>query len=209
MARAWSGVGLTVCGSVLFVLGLCGLLVLPAVASSSLVWEGDAYSSGVEVSSSPLNYGVLYRIVAAEVWFYKGLGDNLAADAMYYTTDYLNSVFWGNHFALPNGHSFLQINRQDENWGPFSNGDSGNHTYTIYYTGTGAALAFRIVDWNDSSYTENFCHIHIKIFRDVTVGGSIADLAPDGVIVSFVVGAVVFAAVSMVPVVSRRKRVCG
>lgn len=189
-------------------MSLCGLLVLPAVADSLPVWEGDVYSSGVEVLSSPLNYGVPYRVVTTEVWLYDNRS-NLAADAMYYTDSYVDTVFWADSLALVGGGSFLQINGQNVSWGPFSNGNSGNHTYTIYYTGTGDALTFRIRDWVDLNYNNNFCHLHVRIYSEVTVGGRLADVVPSGLVVGFVVGAVAFAAMGTAPVIRRRGRVLG
>jgi hypothetical protein len=182
---------------------------LPTVASSSLVWESDVSSSGTQVTSSVLTNGVLYRVVATEVWLYQDEHDNLAADAMYYTTDYSNTVFWGNYFAAPGGHSFLQIDGQDVNWGPFRNGDSGNHVYTIYYAGVGAGLAFNITDWVDGNIANNFGSMHVQIYRDVIVGGHIVDPVPDGLVAGFAVGAIVLAALAVVPVVSRRGKVNG
>jgi hypothetical protein len=189
---------------VLFGLSLCGLLVLPALGDV-LVWQGDVFSLGVEVTSASLTAGIAYRIVATEVWFYDN-ASNLAADAMYYTTDFSNSVQWGDHFAAPGGGSFLQIDGQNVTWGPFSNGDSGNHTYTLYYTGTGAALIFKIVDWVDG-YANNFCHLHVRIYRGAIVGGHVVDAVPPGAFLGFAVGAVAFAAAVTVPVVHRRRRV--
>jgi hypothetical protein len=198
---------LAVCASVLFLLSVCGVVMLPASADSALVWEGDVYSSGVEVSSSVLNYGVAYRIVATEIWYYS-FNDpiNLTADAMYYTVDSSNDFYWASHLAAPGGGSFLQINGQNVSWGPFSNGDSG-HTYTYDYTGTGNALTFRIVDLVDHNTGNNFCHLPVRIYMEFPVGGHIADVVPSVVIVGFVVGAVAFAAVGTVPAIRRCRRV--
>ncbi len=199
--------GLVVFASALFVLSVCGLLVLPAVADSSLVWEGDVYSSGVEVTSAVLNYGAAYRVVATQVWYYS-VEENtyLAADAMYYTTDSSDTVYWGNYFPVPGGGSFLQINGQNVSWGTFSNGGSGDHTYTTYCTGTGVELTFRIVHWAGPSYGPISCHLHVQIYSEFPAGGRIADVVPSGLIVGFVVGAVAFASVVTVPMVVRRRR---
>jgi hypothetical protein len=154
-----------------------GLLVVSALSADPLrlVWEGDVFSSGVPVTTSiALGQGVHHEIVVQGTWWYDFAG-NLAADAQYYTTDFSNSVFWGNYFAAPGGGSFLQINGLNRSWGPFSNGDSGNHTYTLSYAGSGSGITFRIVDWMDGNYTNNVSHIHIQIFTGVTVGGSIED----------------------------------
>jgi hypothetical protein len=163
--------------SVLLVAWLSLVIVAPVSAGVFLVWEGDVYSSGVPVTSSVLDAGVTYRIVANEIWFYNN-DSNLAADAQYYTTSSADSWDWLD-YNQPDGHSFLQINGQDVNWGPFSNGDT-NHTYGSYYTGEGAAIAFRIFDWVDQNYGNNDCHIHVRIFEEVIVGGRVADSgAPD------------------------------
>lgn len=152
---------------------LLSSFLIAAVKADSLVWTAQVFSSGVVVVSPALNNGTAYRIVAMDTWWYD-VGANLAADAMYYTTDFSNNIFWGNHFPAPGGHSFLQINSQDVNWGPFSNGDTG-HTYTIQWIGNGSAISFRIVDWIDGTYTNNVCHIHVSIYQEVAVGGTIAN----------------------------------
>lgn len=158
--------------SVLLVVGLSLVVVVPVGAWESLVWEGDVYSSGVPVTSSPLNAGTSYRFVASEVWFYDD-PHNLAADAQYYTTSGADSWDWLNS-QRPGGHSFLQVNEHDVDWGAFSNGDS-NHTYSLYYAGAGAAVMFRIFDWVDQDVGNNVCHVHVRIFEEVTVGGRVVD----------------------------------
>jgi hypothetical protein len=142
--------------------------------ADQLVWQGSVYSSGDEVTGPVLMNGARYVIVANNTWWYKYIPFNLAADAMYYTTDPSDNIFWGNHFPEPSGHSFLQVDRLDVDWGPFSNGDTG-HTYTLGWKGNGTAVSFRIVDWIDGNYTNNVCHIDVCIYADVTVGGRIAD----------------------------------
>ena len=96
---------------------------------------------------------------------------------MYYTTNYADSWDWFDNFAAPDGHSFLQIDGQDVDWGPFSNSDT-NHTYSINYTGQDVALLFRIVDWVDRNYSNNECKLLVRIYGERTVGGTIinADL---------------------------------
>lgn len=142
-------------------------------AGTFLVWEGEVPSSGEEVWSVFLLDGVQYLIVAEGMWWYN-YSYNLAADAMYYTTDHSNSWDWGNYFPAPGGHSFLQINGADVNWGPFSNGDTG-HRYSLYYLGEGSSISFRIVDWMDGDYEDNICRLSVKIYREVTVGGYVVD----------------------------------
>ena len=147
------------------------LLLVPTYtvkAADQFLWSEWVYSAtGATVTSPVLEMGKTYRIVASEVFLYNQPA-NLAADAMYYTTDATNSWEWGNHFAAPGWHSFLQINGADVNWGPFSNGDTG-HTYSITYTGRGRAINFRIVDWVDrtgcrSNYANNYCHLPVTIY---------------------------------------------
>lgn len=145
------------------------------VKSLSLLWEDQVPSSGLEVTSPVLISGEQYTIVVSDRWWYsKPSEDNLAADAMYYTTNYTDSWDWVDNFAAPGGHSFLQIDVQDVDWGPFSNGDM-NHTYTIGYTGQDAALVFRIVDWVDGNYMNNECKLLVRIYGEHTVGGTIID----------------------------------
>jgi len=156
-----------------FVLGTT-FFVAP-VKSLSLLWEDQVPSSGLEVASRVLISGQQYTIVVSDRWWYsRPSEDNLAADAMYYTTNYTDSWDWVDNLAAPDGHSFLQINGQDVDWGPFSNGDT-NHTYSINYTGQDAALVFRIVDWVDGNYTNNECKLLVRIYGEHTVGGTIID----------------------------------
>lgn len=192
---------LFVFASVLFLV-ISVALVSAGPATESLVWEGLVFSSGVEVVSPVLNHGTLYRIVASGRWYY----DNetyLAADAQYYTTDPSNDIFWGNHFAAPDGHSFLQINGQDKDWGDFSNGDT-DHTYTIYYAGNGTAITFKIVDWLDQNHNNNECHIQVSIYAQVTVGGSIVDSNPVEASTYLAITGLVLAAAVALPVLGFR-----
>jgi hypothetical protein len=165
------------------------LLLLPTLAiiwparvnaSSTLVAAFDVSSDGTKVLASylgapvVLQLGALYVIVADEAgdWWYNtanGWPWYYAADAQYYTTDLTDASgrpasFWTNHFPAPDGHSFLQINGKDVNWGPFSNGDTG-HRYTIYYTGEGKTVQFQIVDWIDRDISNNACHIPVRIYQ--------------------------------------------
>ena len=128
----------------------------------------DVPSDGTSVTTpAALEAGKVYKIVATEIFWYDE-SNNLAADAMYYTTDDSNAWAWGNHFPAPGGHSFLQINGDNVDWGPFSNGNTG-HTYTIYYLGEGIPITFQIVDWIDGDYTNNECHLPVEIY-DCGVG---------------------------------------
>ena len=131
-------------------------------AQETFLWGADVPSTGELVVSPVLETGRQYRIVAKGVFFYDNVY-RLAADPQYYTTSH-NAWLWDNYFPAPDGHSFLQINGGDVNWGPFSNGDTG-HIYTIYYTGTGESIVFRVVDWIDGDYSDNTCHFPVEIYE--------------------------------------------
>jgi hypothetical protein len=155
-----------------------------------------------------LEDGTLYRIEATEIWWYD-YGRNLAADAQYYT-DSGPSWEWVSHFALGSGHSFLQIDGKDVYWGPFDNGnaDGTGHTYTIAATGNGTAITFRIYDWLDvdpENPSDNYCHLTVRIFRVITVGGYIVDSAPN-VSEMWAIGALVLGLAVAVPIVSYRRK---
>jgi len=137
--------------------------------SSQTFWEGTAYSdTGAQVTTPVLQSGTLYLITVSEIFWYN-YDAQLEADAMYYTTA-TTHWNWDNYFAAPDGHSFLQINGADVNWGPFSNGDTG-HTYSIEYIGQGLPITFQIVDWMDQNYANNTCHIPILIHIAEHKGG--------------------------------------
>jgi hypothetical protein len=132
-------------------------------AQEVLFWTDNAYSStGATVSTPTLVSGTEYRIVASTMFWYNVSGQ-LEADAQYYTT--ANSSWnWINYYPAPNGHSFLQINGSDVNWGSFSNGDA-NHTYSITFMGTGNPITFQVYDWVDQDVSNNYCHIEISIYQ--------------------------------------------
>jgi len=147
---------------------LCALVLSaipmsPASATETFPWGGDILSGGATLSSPALTAGREYRIKVREIFWYNKPA-NLAADAMYYTTSGANDWQWVNHKHAPGGHSFVQINGMDVNWGPFSNGDTG-HTYSIIYTGAGVPLTFQIVDWIDGVYSNNDCHLPVVIYE--------------------------------------------
>jgi hypothetical protein len=168
-----------------------GVVVSRADVGGSLVWEAQVSSSGVEVVSPVLRSGVNYGVVVNDSWVYDVLA-NLGADAEYYTTDYHDTWMWGNYYELPNGESFLQIDRLNVDLGPFSNGDTG-HTYVTYLVGEGKSLGFRIYDWLDGNYSNNSCHLTVQIYEECTVGGRVVD--PDAVNVSLMVGVPLLAVV--------------
>ncbi|MGD6852655.1 MAG: hypothetical protein ACQCN6_11400 [Candidatus Bathyarchaeia archaeon] len=144
--------------------------IYSASATETQIWSGTAWSAsdmraiyGDSGTSSVLEKGKTYRIEVSEIFWYNFKGANLAADAMYYTTDPSDFWNWNSYNSAPDGHSFVQIDSQDVNWGPFSNGASG-HTYSINYVGQGKALTFQIVDWIDGDYDNNYCHLPITIY---------------------------------------------
>jgi len=198
---------LVVLALVMFAVGVAGFARVQLVRAAPVqgfVWEGDVYSSGTSVVSPVLEAGTSYVIQAQEIWFYD-YDNNLAADAMYYTTDPGDSWDWQSHSALVDNHSFLQIDANDVNWGAFSNGDTG-HKYTIVYTGGGAALTFGIVDWRDLDYANNVCHIHVLIYSETTVGGYIVDYGVSNAYLAWMFGAVALGVVVAGSVVAYCRR---
>lgn len=131
-------------------------------AEETYVCGINVSSDGTPISSPVLEAGKRYRIEAKTIFWYD-YPANLAADAQYYTTDPSEHWQWTNYFT-PNGHSFLQINGMDVDWGPFSNGDTW-HTYSTYYIGTGEPITFQIVDWIDGDYSNNNCHLNVYIYE--------------------------------------------
>ena len=135
-------------------------------AEETFIWAAEVSSyNGLPQISPVLEAGVQYRIVATGAFWYSTEGlpsGGLAADAQYYTTiphELLES--WDNHLPAPAGASFLQINEQNVSWGSFNM----EHTYTIYYMGTGEAISFRIFDWIDFDTYNNLCHIEVEIWK--------------------------------------------
>jgi hypothetical protein len=191
---------------------LLGIVVLavaaaPVLGAPTLVWQGQVSSStGAVVTGPVLQTGGYYRIVAMNPWEWQV--DWGAADAMYFTTDYANNVYWGGVYSpCPGNHSFLQVSGQDVNWGPFSDGET-NHTYTIHRAGNGTAVTFQIVDWVDSNYGNNECHIDVYIYLDYVVGGRVADWTGQLVAYFAVSGAVLVGAVG-VPAAKRLRLLSG
>lgn len=131
------------------------------------IWEEDVWSTGGPVVSPVLEAGREYRI-EAQGWFisthpvYGWV--TFAADAQYYTMEFDGTFIygptWTTPLPAPDGHSFLQIDGMDVNWGPFSN---TVHEYQINYIGTGAPITFAIVDWIDGTPDRNFSHTHVRI----------------------------------------------
>lgn len=173
-------------------------VLLPRADAQQIVWQGDVDSTEGEAVAVVLHTGIQYQIEASGAWRYN-VPENLAADAQYYTTDFSNSIYWGNNFLAPDGHSFLQIDSMDVDWGPFSNGETG-HTYTIFYAGSGEVVTFRIVDWIDQNQSNNECHIHVVIYRSITVGGTIEDvpLQAESFFVTIAIGAFLAASVGSI-----------
>jgi len=194
---------LLIFSSMLFLVGMLVVVVSPVMADEVLIWDTYVLSDGVPVTSPLLKYQKLYRIMADEIWWYN-YSANLAADAQYYTTGPLYWD-WTNFFTAPDGHSFLQINGQDVDWGPFSNGDTG-HTYNIYYTGEEAAIIFRIVDWMDGNYTNNDCEIRVRIYEPETVGGYVVDPNSSEAVELWIISALILTVVITVPVMKYRRK---
>jgi hypothetical protein len=189
--------------------GVLAIALSPVLAvGPTLVWYGQVPSdTGAVVTGPVLDAGVSYRIVAMNPWLYN-VGDNVAADAMFYTTNSSSNVFWGGvHFPCPGGHSFLQVSGQDWNWGPFSDGET-NHTYTKYSVGNGTAVTFQIHDWMDDDYENNYCHIDVYIYVDVVVGGRVADWTGE-LVAYFAVSGAVFAGAVGVPAAKRFRALSG
>jgi hypothetical protein len=147
--------------------------------SETLIWSSDPNTTPPQVSSlgnpvttpMSLKVGATYRIEASEIFWYDQPGQH-EADALYYTTGTGNWE-WTNHYSCPDGHSFLQINNKDVNWGSFNNGviaTGAGHTYSIKYIGQGEPITLRIYDWLDVSKDNNYCHISVRIY--LQCGGS-------------------------------------
>ena len=197
---------------------VAALPIIGVKAQETLIWESDVLSNGTPVPSPVLQAGRQYRIVAKGAFAsydpMTGLY-NFLGDAQYYTPctpSYQPSHYyvWDplQTYPAPNGHSFLQINGMDVNWGPFSNGDVnfGGHEYTVFYFGTGASISFAIVDWIDGNYANNVCHIHIIIYAETTVGGHVVDPTPWETAPYFIAGGLAFAAaISVLTISSHRK----
>ena len=140
------------------------IITSPEIKAQELpIWTGNAYSAtGEPISTPTLTSGTEYQIVASTIFWYNYSG-NLQADAQYYSTDTAD-YNWTNYDQTPNGHSFLQINGSDVNWGAFSNAET-NHTYSISFIGTGNPITFQVYDWIDQDISNNYCHIEISIYE--------------------------------------------
>jgi hypothetical protein len=152
--------------SALFIAAFITILISSATAET-LFWKGIVFSNlGTPVTTPSLELGEPYRIVSSYRFWYN-ITASVQADAQYYTnaTAQYDLTNWDNHYPAPNGHSFLQINGTDVNWGSFSNGDS-NHAYSIEYAGRNESISFQIVDWMDQDYLNNNCHFDISIYRE-------------------------------------------
>ncbi len=162
---------------------LAVLIIIPiyGVKAEDLLWMSDVPSNGTPVTSPVLLLGVTYRIRVTGTWFdayypSEDLTQTNFADAQYYTTPPYdttpgNAYYWiWDQFFQPDSHSFLQIDGQDVNWGPFSNGGWDSvigwfgHEYEIYYTGQGKSITFNIYDWIDGNYCNNMCHLVVEIY---------------------------------------------
>jgi hypothetical protein len=184
--------------STLLLVVMSMVIVSPVMAVETFIWESWVYSTGVDVVSPILDDGRQYRIVAEEIWWYN-YPVRLEADAQYYTTDNSSSWDWVSYLHAPGGHSFLRINGEDVDWGPFSNGDTG-HKYTIYLIGSGFPLTFRLVDLING-YGNNVCHLVVRIYKDVRVGGRIVDSTPPGIYLPWIATVLTLAMVVTVPII--------
>jgi hypothetical protein len=152
---------------------ICTLIItlsILVISNSSLIvraqygvafWMDTAYSkTGEEVTSPPLEAGTNYLIVAQGRFWYNYSGDSyFLADCMYYSD---SSTEWANNYPCPGGHSFLQMNNQDVNWGSFNN---ESHLYSLNVIGRGEPVTFRVFDWIDQNISNNYCHIDIAIYE--------------------------------------------
>lgn len=152
---------------------LVGLMLLITISSIGIISVNadtfiemfDVSSDGTPVTSVTLEAGKTYKITAKEVFQYDD-PSNFCADPMYYTSEYTDTWVWTSYEPCPEGHSFLQINGNDVNWGPFNNGERdpfSGHSYTIIYNGEGEPLTFQIIDWIDGDYSNNYCHFNVRI----------------------------------------------
>jgi len=135
------------------------LTVLPiyvVAAQETLVWSGYVYSTGALVTGPVLTAGKSYRIDASGIWWYDTVAD-LEADVQYYET----SQNWLSYLPALGGHSFLQVNGMDQNWGP----RTPTFAYSITITGTGVAVTLQIIDWVDGNYDNNDCKIWVAIYE--------------------------------------------
>ena len=88
------------------------LLPLYAVNAETSIWGNNVYSTGAPVTGPVLTAGKTYRIAVSGIFWYDVDAD-LEADVQYYET----SQNWLSYLPAPGGHSFLQINGMDQNWG--------------------------------------------------------------------------------------------
>lgn len=170
---------------VFFAFALISSLFLIAVplhsasAQWTLIWESELHSYLCPPVISPvLEAGREYLIeIQGTFASYNMSGiTEYAMDAYYYSIimepsgDEPDIWVWDNHHPAPDGHSFVQIDGSDVNWGPFNNGVTspwGGHEYSIVYTGAGAPITFTIEEWLDPlrDCVLNYCHFHIRIYE--------------------------------------------
>jgi hypothetical protein len=171
--------GRTIFAVLLFAALLIVIPIQTVAAQETLIWEEELSSYLCPPVTSPvLEAGREYRIwIRGTFASYTMSGIiEYAADAMYYTimnvpTGTNPDIWvWPDYQPAPDGHSFVQIDGNDVNWGPFNNGvvnPWGGHEYTINYVGTGASITFSIEEWMDPlrDCVLNFCHFDIKIYE--------------------------------------------
>lgn len=122
-------------------------------------WYSDVYSDGTVVTTPFLDNGRMYSITAGEIYQVDEAQD-IQADAQFYSMD--GWVTWSKPESPPGTfHSFLQMDDNDVNWGDLD--PSTFHEYTVQFTGLGKPNTLRIIDWYDSSYLNNHCHLQVCI----------------------------------------------
>jgi hypothetical protein len=123
--------------------------------SERLIWDQWTCSGGGNYMSPILTDARQYRIEVSNQFIYNTTLDG-RADAKYYSPD-----TWTNYYPAPDGHSLMQIDGGDIDWGAYNSG----HVYSILFEGTGASLRFQIVDWVDSTSGNNGGSLRIRIYR--------------------------------------------
>jgi hypothetical protein len=130
-------------------------------------WYGYVSSHGNIVQTPfTLDDGRSYQITSGYRFLVNTPNAGIQADAQFFTTDYW--VTWSKpESPLGVVHSFLQINGNDVYWADTPNfgvPDTPNwHAYDIQYTGQDEPIDFRIYDWYNGNYDDNWCHIDVCI----------------------------------------------
>ena len=137
------------------------------MATNGYIWDSWVYIVGTPVTTPfALTEGKSYRIVASPdypniPWLDRYEPTKVVADAQYYSVDPSDDWYWDSWSSAPGGHSFLQIDYDDVDWGDYN----PEHEYSILYTGEGVAITFHIEDWYDGDPSNNYCHLHVYIYE--------------------------------------------